>query len=71
MARNLQRDFGVPVRWVEDRSLTSRENARNSAPMLKAAAAEAHPKLGTRALPRGGLQARSSGLSPCGTPGAR
>jgi uncharacterized SAM-binding protein YcdF (DUF218 family) len=37
MRQILESEFGVPVRWVEDRSLTSRENARNSAPMLKVA----------------------------------
>ena len=37
MRRVLESEFAVPVRWVEDRSLKTRENARNSAPMLKAA----------------------------------
>jgi len=33
----LERDFGVPVRWVEDRSLDTRENAVNSAAILRPA----------------------------------
>ena len=36
MARSMPEDFGVPVRWVEARSLTTWENARFSVPMLKA-----------------------------------
>ncbi len=31
----LKEDFGVPVKWVEDSSLTTRENASNSAAILK------------------------------------
>ena len=31
----LEREFAVPVRWVEDRSLTTLENARFSAAILK------------------------------------
>jgi uncharacterized SAM-binding protein YcdF (DUF218 family) len=34
----LEGEFGVPVRWTEDRSRTTQENARYSAEMLKAAA---------------------------------
>ena len=34
MARSLRADFGVPVRWVESRSPTTWENARDSAAML-------------------------------------
>ncbi len=37
MARSLPADFGVPVEWVEPRSATTWENARFSAPMLRAA----------------------------------
>jgi len=37
MRESLQRDFGVTVRWVEDRSRNTVENARFSAPLLKAA----------------------------------
>jgi uncharacterized SAM-binding protein YcdF (DUF218 family) len=33
----LEREFGIPVRWVEDRSDNTRENARYSAELLKAA----------------------------------
>lgn len=35
MRRALVADFGVPVRWVEGESNTTRENARNSAALLK------------------------------------
>jgi uncharacterized SAM-binding protein YcdF (DUF218 family) len=31
----LEREFMVPVRWVEDRSRTTAENARNSAALLR------------------------------------
>lgn len=37
MADSLRRDFAVPVRWVEPRSATTWENARDSAPILAAA----------------------------------
>ena len=37
MAATAQNDFGVPVRWQEDRSADTRENARFSAEMLQAA----------------------------------
>jgi len=33
----LEREFGIPVRWVEDRSRNTRENARYSAELLKPA----------------------------------
>ena len=36
MKRLLERDFGVPVRWTEDRSLSTEENARFSARLLAA-----------------------------------
>ncbi|MFX7731723.1 YdcF family protein, partial [Acinetobacter baumannii] len=36
MARNLQRDVGVPVRWQETRADTTAQNASYSAAMLKA-----------------------------------
>lgn len=36
MARDLQRDFGVPVRWQETRADTTAQNASYSAAMLKA-----------------------------------
>ncbi|MGD9786531.1 MAG: YdcF family protein [Sulfuricellaceae bacterium] len=35
MRRVLEREFGVPVRWVEDRSDNTRENAYNSRELLK------------------------------------
>ncbi len=37
MRETLEREFGVPVRWVEDRSINTRENARFSAAILQAA----------------------------------
>jgi uncharacterized SAM-binding protein YcdF (DUF218 family) len=37
MRETLEREFGVPVRWVEDRSINTRENARLSAAILKSA----------------------------------
>jgi uncharacterized SAM-binding protein YcdF (DUF218 family) len=37
MQQTLMRDFGVPVRWIEDQSRNTAENARLSADMLKAA----------------------------------
>lgn len=35
MAEALSTDFGVPVRWIEDRSRSTAENARFSAEMLR------------------------------------
>lgn len=35
MRETLEREFGVPVRWVEDRARTTRENAQLSAQMLR------------------------------------
>lgn len=37
MAAALREDFATPVRWIENRSLDTAENAAYSAPMLKAA----------------------------------
>ncbi|BEV70696.1 MULTISPECIES: YdcF family protein [unclassified Paludibacterium] len=37
MARTLQRDYHLDVRWAESRANTTEENARYSAPLLKAA----------------------------------
>ena len=37
MARSLATDFGVPVRWVENRARDTRENAALSVAMLRAA----------------------------------
>jgi uncharacterized SAM-binding protein YcdF (DUF218 family) len=37
MKRILEEEFGVAVRWVEDRSFNTRENAQNSAAILRAA----------------------------------
>ena len=37
MQAALEKDFGVPVRWAEKRSLDTRENARYSAAILNAA----------------------------------
>jgi uncharacterized SAM-binding protein YcdF (DUF218 family) len=36
MAAVLEREFQVPVRWVENEALTTAENARLSAPLLRA-----------------------------------
>lgn len=36
MRESLQRDYGLPVRWVEDRSENTRDNARLSAVLLHA-----------------------------------
>ncbi len=36
----LEREFGIPVRWVEDRSANTRENALRSAELLAAAGVE-------------------------------
>ncbi len=36
MKQSLERDFGVPVRWVERRSVDTFSNARNSAALLRA-----------------------------------
>jgi len=36
MREALEREYGVPVRWAEDRSRNTRENARLSAPLLRA-----------------------------------
>ncbi|WP_426955495.1 YdcF family protein [Muricoccus radiodurans] len=36
MARSLDSDFGVAVRWVEDRAADTRENAANSIALLRA-----------------------------------
>ncbi len=36
MARSLQRDFGLPTKWLEDQSLDTIDNAKMSAKMLKA-----------------------------------
>ncbi|MGQ9861133.1 MAG: YdcF family protein [Thiobacillaceae bacterium] len=35
----LEREFGIPVRWVEDRAANTRENALHSAELLEAAGA--------------------------------
>ena len=37
MAASMADDFDVPVRWIENKSLTTWENAQFSVPMLKAA----------------------------------
>jgi uncharacterized SAM-binding protein YcdF (DUF218 family) len=37
MAQSMPADFGVAVRWIEDKSATTWENARFSVPMLHAA----------------------------------
>lgn len=37
MQDSLKREFGIDVRWAEDQSRTTHENAANSAPLLRAA----------------------------------
>lgn len=37
MKKALEQDFGVKVRWFEDASADTRDNARNSAPLLREA----------------------------------
>lgn len=37
MQATLERDFGIKVRWVEDASADTRENAQRSAPLLRQA----------------------------------
>jgi uncharacterized SAM-binding protein YcdF (DUF218 family) len=41
MAAVLRQEFGVPVAWIEDRSLTTLENARYSRTLLRAAGIDA------------------------------
>ncbi len=40
MKEVLENDFGVPVKWVEDQSKTTKENAKNSVLMLQEAGVE-------------------------------
>lgn len=40
MADALTNEFGTPVRWIEDRSLDTAENAKRSVPILKSAGIE-------------------------------
>ncbi|HEU4622356.1 MAG TPA: YdcF family protein [Burkholderiaceae bacterium] len=37
MRETLEREFRVPVRWVEERAINTRENARNTAALLRKA----------------------------------
>lgn len=68
MARVLQRDFGVPVRWQERHADTTADNATLSAAMLKAEGIERvlvvtdsiHMPRAMRAFARTGLQARAA-----------
>jgi uncharacterized SAM-binding protein YcdF (DUF218 family) len=80
MSRVLQEDFGVPVRWREDRSRNTYENASFSAAILRqagipAALVVAHPwdmaralwsfrAVGYPVLPRPAPEGRSLTLSP-------
>jgi uncharacterized SAM-binding protein YcdF (DUF218 family) len=36
MRESLARNFGIPVRWIDDRAYDTFENARNSAQLLRA-----------------------------------
>jgi len=68
MARVLQRDFGVPVRWQEQHSDTTAENATLTAAMLKAEGIERvllvtdslHMPRAMRAFALSGLQAQAA-----------
>ena len=63
MAASLRDDFGVPARWVEDRSADTWENARDSAAVLRGAGI-VRVLLVTHAwhMPRALLAFRDSGL---------
>lgn len=69
MAATLEQEFGVPVSWREGRSANTRENARFSAEILRAAGFErvlvvTHAWHGARALEefrRAGLDPRAAG----------
>lgn len=63
MQRSLQRDFGVQVRWLENRSVNTAENARLSADIL-AAAGVSRVVLVTHAwhMPRAVLAFSATGL---------
>jgi uncharacterized SAM-binding protein YcdF (DUF218 family) len=72
MSRTLKEDFGVPVRWVEDRSWDTAQNARLSADMLRAAGIK-HVILVTHAMhmPRAMLEFSHAGLAPLAAPTGR
>ena len=79
MRETLEREFGVQVRWVEDRSETTRENARYSAEILKKAGIDriylvSHAWHLPRALPefeREGLRVVPAGTGYSRTRGPR
>jgi uncharacterized SAM-binding protein YcdF (DUF218 family) len=79
MRETLEREFGVKVRWVEDRSETTRENARYSAEILKKAGIDriylvSHAWHLPRALPefeRAGLRVVPAGTGYSLTRGPR
>lgn len=71
MRETLEQDFGVAVRWWEDRSRNTAENARFSAAMLKADGIE-RIALVTHAahMPRAVAEFRAQGLSVAAAPTA-
>lgn len=64
MRETLQSEFGVPVRWTDDRARTTADNARNAAALLRAAGitrialvtSAFHMPRAQRAFERAGLQ---------------
>ena len=74
MARTLKEEFGLTVRWVENTSLTTWENARHSAPLLHEAginriALVSHAWHLRRAVPL--FEAQGFHVLPAGTQFAR
>jgi uncharacterized SAM-binding protein YcdF (DUF218 family) len=69
MQRILVNEFGVPVRWVEDRSIDTHENATLSAEMLKRDGVSS-VLLVTHAwhMRRAMLAFQSAGLAPVAAP---
>ena len=69
MRETLESEFGVPVRWLEDRSRTTAENAVFSAAILRPAGIE-RVVLVTSAwhMPRALLAFRAAGLAPVAAP---
>jgi uncharacterized SAM-binding protein YcdF (DUF218 family) len=79
MAEVLQRDFGVPTRWQEERSRTTWENAQFSAQLLKAQGASrvvlvtqaAHMPRSRWCFERAGLEVVAAPLGFLGVPNER
>ena len=69
MARTLAEDYGVPPRWVEARSRNTRENARNSAELLRAdGLARVIVVAHAVDMPRAMAEFRDAGLEPAPAP---